>query len=232
MPPGGARPGAGHPPTNLNVPIDFDGTGRAVTITERVVETLRAGAFVKDAAARIGFPVETLREWQKVGQRAIRDVVQGNKRNRDLSFHERQCAVLAQAMTKAEAECRLMMLGDLNKLARGVQRTETTTRMNAQGQPVETSTRVVTSVPDGRSIQWFLERRHPEDFGRQRIELSGPEGGPIELGLAASAADKVRALIAEVRTARADTEDSQLYPDPAPAAAGGNGNGTSNGGHA
>ncbi len=27
---------------------------------------------------------------------------------------------------------------------------------------------------------WWLERTHPEDFARQRLELSGPGGGPIQ----------------------------------------------------
>lgn len=27
---------------------------------------------------------------------------------------------------------------------------------------------------------WFLERRFPAEYGRQRLEISGPDGGPIE----------------------------------------------------
>lgn len=28
---------------------------------------------------------------------------------------------------------------------------------------------------------WYLERKHPERWGRRRLEITGPEGDPIEL---------------------------------------------------
>jgi hypothetical protein len=36
------------------------------------------------------------------------------------------------------------------------------------------------AAKDGRLALEFLSRRHPERYGRKRLELSGPGGGPIE----------------------------------------------------
>lgn len=229
---GGARPGAGKPPTRLNVPIDFDGTGKPVTITERVVETLRAGGFIHDAAARIGFPRETLSDWRKLGQRTIRDIVQGRKRSHELTDHERECVVLAREMEKAEADAKVWMLGKLHDLGAGMKRTETTTRtrtpivgetvVTEAAVVVETTIKEITAVPDVRALTWLLEHRFQRDFGMKRIELSGPEGGPIAIETE-SAVDKLREAIAAVQATKAETDDDL-------AALGADGNGT-NGHH-
>lgn len=220
MPHGGARPGAGQPATNLNTPIDFDGNGRPTSIHERVVETIRNGAFIHDAAARVGFPVETLRDWRKVGQRALRDIVQGRRRSHELTFHERQCAKLARAMGQAEADAKMAMLARLGQLAAGMKRTETTIRTDASGAMIEQTVREITAVPDGRVITWWLTHRHPDDFGRQHVELSGPEGGPIPVSVQ-STADKLRDVIESVRESKADDE-----PDTVAAGNGHSPNGT------
>lgn len=223
MPPGGARPGAGKPPTRLTVPIDFDFDGKPVTIIERVEQALRAGAFLHDAAARIGYPVETLRGWRKVGQRTIREVVQGKRRNDELTEHERECAQLAARMERAESDAKLMLLGHLGRLAHGnVERVETKVKVGPNG-VAETTTTTMRGGPDGRALTWLLERRWPDDYGRSRLELTGPEGGPIVVE-AQSAADRLRTLIADVRRSKAETEPDAM-------AAHSTGNGASPNGH-
>ncbi len=41
---------------------------------------------------------------------------------------------------------------------------------------------VSTAAPDDwRAAAWILERRFPKDFGKQLLELSGPDGGPMQV---------------------------------------------------
>lgn len=50
------------------------------------------------------------------------------------------------------------------------------------------------SEKDWRATAWLLERYHPDEFARQRLEISGPNGAPIEM---TTALDKE--IAAEVR---------------------------------
>ena len=105
---GGARPGAGRPGTNLDKVIRYDrdpDTGEQIgrTITDVIVETMAGANFLKDAAARIGFPVETLRAWRTLGSAAIADILAGRRRLSECSAHERRCMTLVQRMEAASA---------------------------------------------------------------------------------------------------------------------------------
>lgn len=226
MPHGGARPGAGHPPTNFYAPIDYL-NGQPVSIMDRVEEALRQGAFLHDAAARIGQPVEQLREWRKIGVRVGRALIAGTKRLHDLTVHERQCGELALRMERAEAEGRMHLLALAQRQARGgLKRTEVTSKvvgstLNADGQltggtVTEHTIREITAPPDSNMITWLLGHRWPEDFGRNRVELTGPEGAAVRVEL--SAGDKLRSLIQDVRDSTSEADDEV-------AAVAGNGNG-------
>lgn len=37
------------------------------------------------------------------------------------------------------------------------------------------------AAEDWRAAAWILERRFPQDFGKQLLELSGPDGGPMQV---------------------------------------------------
>jgi transposase len=57
------------------------------------------------------------------------------------------------AVTKAEADAELRFLGQVAKHA----------------------------ATSPQAAQWWLERRRPDEYGkRERIEMSGPDGGPID----------------------------------------------------
>lgn len=46
------------------------------------------------------------------------------------------------------------------------------------------TTKTATTLPSEAMIRWRMERRFPHLFGRtSRLELSGPEGGPIEVDM-------------------------------------------------
>ena len=57
---------------------------------------------------------------------------------------------------------------------------------------------------DWRASAWLLERRHPEDYGKQRMEISGPDGGPVQ----------VQSLAAEIAAQLATVSDKEVgIPD-------------------
>jgi hypothetical protein len=51
----------------------------------------------------------------------------------------------------------------------------------ARGGGAITTLKLITKNRDWRAKAWALERTFPADFGRQRLELTGKEGGPIRL---------------------------------------------------
>jgi hypothetical protein len=59
-----------------------------------------------------------------------------------------------------------------------------------------------------QAAAWKLERRYPQDYGRQVTERQGPDGGPVEftINLAGPRAEALRALHA------ADEQDGEPVP--------------------
>jgi hypothetical protein len=218
-----------------------DGTTTDVTVMERVEETLRQGAFVKDAAARVGVAVETLRRWQATGVRKRADLMALGPDGRpklqpsDLTAHERNCVELADRMDRAEAEARTALLVLGQRLARGgVERVERTVKMDPAGNVTETIERTTTTEADPRMIQWLLSHRWRDDFG-SRVEVTGADGGAVVID-AEPVAAKLRGLIDQVRANRADSTPEALEAAMAAGANGTNGhapspNGNGNGQH-
>jgi transposase-like protein len=194
-------------------------TQRPMSALDIVEEAIRAGAFIHDAAARVGVHVETLRDWRRLGVNATRQVAQGLKRRSDLSKRERQYAELAYRMEKAEADARLLLLGTMQRVAQGgITAVETVEKVDATGNVLERTTRRSETLPDQKAAAWLLGHRWPEDFhGRQ--ELTGPEGGPVHVETT-SALDKLRNLANRppngTETPPNPTENSQNGTQPPP----------------
>jgi hypothetical protein len=206
---------------NLYEVIDYDNKGKPVSAMDRAVEAFRSGAFMQDAAARIGWPVATLRQWLKVGAEAVSAVAQGKVRAHELTPHQRQCAELHQRTVRAETDARMMMLALVQQQAAGGHtRTETTIR-TVNGQATETTTRTIVAAPDARAASWLLAHRWPEDFARRSIEVTGAGGAPIEVDVR-SAAER----LAEVIEAAGDKAAAS-----AEVVAASNGNGANGNGH-
>lgn len=238
MPPGGARPGAGRPPTDLQRVIDKrqlpDGTEVPVTIIDRVEETIRRGSMVKDAAARVGVSVETLRRWVTLGARMRQALSElddkgAPKRNpSDLSVHERNCLELVARMDKAEAEARTALMARAERLAHGgYDRVERIEKRDPAGNLLEVTIKTVTAEADFRALAWIMTHRWPADFTK-RVEVTGAAGGPV-LVEAAPVADRLREYLGEIRANR-ETYAADLAA-AATAEPNGNGHGSNGNGH-
>lgn len=195
--PGGRRPGAGRPPVDLHAPIarvdDGRGGVREVSRLDRVREVYRVCGFDKDAAARCGVAVDTYRGWLREGTRLRAALTAGTYIDEDgrprtrgqLRKAERQLVELAETVEQAETEGRLMLLGLAEQLSRGgLEAGEETVveTVTPQGSVVtERRRKSSRTLPDGAMIRWRLERRFPQDFGTRRVELTGADGGPVQV---------------------------------------------------
>lgn len=222
---GGARPGAGAPPTNLDAVVRYrpnPATGEQVglTVTDIVVETMSVGGFLHDAAARVGVAVETLRRWRTTGNAALADLANGTRRLSDMKAHERRCITLVQRMDDAEAEARTALLQVANGIANGGgTRTETTVKLlqptdddgAPKGDPIELerTTRTIEAAPDGAMVGWLLSHRWPADFNRNRVEITGEGGGPVLVD-ATPALEKIARHLADIKAAREETAPDAL----------------------
>lgn len=229
---GGARKGAGNPGINIDKAIRFDevdGEQVGRSIADIVVETMAVGGFLHDAAAKVGYPVETLREWRKLGARCLAEILAGTRRRSEMTAHQKRCMELVHRMDRAEAEARTSLLALARGLATGgLTRTETTVKTitpvvngekAAEPVEVERTTRTVEAAPDAHMVSWLLSHRWPADFGRTRVEVTGEGGGPVQVD-ARPIIDVITQHLADIRAAREETAPERLD-----AIVAGNGNG-------
>jgi hypothetical protein len=102
---------------------------------------------------------------------------------------------------RAEAEPRLTLLTVTSALARGgLEVVHTTEKQTPQGQTLERVERRSRTLPDAHAATWLLSHRYPADFAG-RVEVTGPNGGPLEVEV--SPADQLLGAVAQVRERRA-----------------------------
>lgn len=194
----------GRPPHDPYDVIDYlvhetdDGVERVpVRVIDRIVDALRGNAFKHDAAARAGISTETLRAWQAKGNRALIELLAGRKRRSDFEVHTLRCMELATEIERAEAEARSALLEVTTRVAMGgVERRKTVERRDAEGNLQDITEHTEHTLPDTRTLTWLLTHRYREEFS-DRLELTGPGGGPVELNV--SARDRLIEAIQGVR---------------------------------
>ncbi len=144
--------------------------GRRSILTKKardaIVTELREGGLTRDAAAIAGVCVDTVRRWQREGARAMRDRVD---RNIAIPRNRRAQVEFAREVAKAKAMARKDALGCI----RGAM------------------------ADSWQAAAWYLERTAPGDYGTKTgVEISGPEGGPVQVDTGGSLKDAIAAAIA------------------------------------
>lgn len=158
-----------------------DGSRREITVLDRVYETFQLGGSIEDAASRVGVARQTFYDWQRRGARLQKALIAGTTTEAQLDDEARDYLRFLDGVERGRADGKLLLLGLNDRLARGgIPITTTTTRVDAQGNVLERTTKVEETLPDGAAIRWRLERSFPLEFGR-RVALTGPDGGPVQL---------------------------------------------------
>lgn len=201
-------------------------TGRPPSLTPDVAATIvrymRMGAYIETAAAAAGRSKVTLYEWMKTGARA-------REKGRRVTAHEQACIDFLNAVDTALAESELEDVSKIATLAQGG-RQVTTVREKVQvvdgpngskiEQVVERTTNTETLAPSLAALTWRLERRFPDKYGRQRIEVTGADGGPLEFTVeerASALAQEAELFLqgaAEAAQAEASTKRRTKKPAP------------------
>jgi hypothetical protein len=173
-------------PTKLDAVLRQTGSG-PVTVADEIIERVRGGAARADAAASVGIARSTLQEWVRDGARLAARRLAGD----ELTDDEHALADFSDREAEAVAEWKVEQELQLSLLSTARSREVVTEKRDSAGNLLERTTRTEGIEPDARVIQWRLERRFPDQYGRQRLELSGPDGGPVPLDLRSAALDRL-----------------------------------------
>lgn len=197
----------GRPP-KLQQTIAHTKDGQPVTVHDRIVTSLRAGNYIEASAALAGITKQSVYEWLKIGAQASADLANDRTTLTKLTKHQRDCLAFSDAVAEAQAAAEVRDVATLSKLAEGGATVTTVTEKKDQtGNVVETTTRTEVAQPSAQVLQWRLERRFPDRWGRRRIEVSGPDGEAIPVEA------RVAGLVA---AARAFHGDGARADDPEP----------------
>lgn len=158
--------------------VSTRGDGIPVTVEERILDEIRHGSFIDAAAGAAGIERSTFYDWLKDGASAHQKQARGVR----LTASERRYATFASAVYEAEHDAETREVGGIYRLGvGGGSVTETTTVTDPDGK--ETVRVTVKELPPNlQAMAWHAERRWAAKWNRrQQIEVSGPEGGPIQV---------------------------------------------------
>lgn len=192
------RPGR---PTALDVRIQLP-DGSTTTVAERIVALLAGAVPLHTAAAAAGVNQETLRVWLNTGARIGQELAARKRTTAALTPLEKACWEFSARVATAEAGWVVDALCGIEEARRGGRKVvRTTERHDSQGAVVERTIVTEELAPNIAAAQWLLERRYPEEWGRRRLEVTGPDGGPVITSPADVAAD-MRAFLEERKAQR------------------------------
>lgn len=199
------RRGRGQP-SALNRPLELpDGT--RTTVATRILELVAQAVPLEHAAGAAGIHPGTLRDWLATGGKIAADLAARRRTRASLTPHELECWQFSADVTRVREGWIANTLVGLDEARRGGRTaTKTVTKTNAGGEVIEVVTTVEELLPNVHAATWLLERSLPKEFGRRALEVTGADGGPVEvltLSPAEVAAD-MRAFLEERRAQRAE----------------------------
>ncbi len=182
-------------------------------LIDQVVELIRQGNYQETAALACGIPSSTYHSWKARGQEA-RALIDAMGRLPEGKEGERLFLGFLEATEAARAEAESNAVVALQRLAFGGEVSEVEVHYDPETEEKIGET-IRFTKPDGTSLRWYLERSAPTRFGK-RLEVSGPDAGPIPVEVEVSARDLVRKRLASMAD-KITTPDESLPEDADPA---------------
>jgi hypothetical protein len=167
-------------------------TYRDAAVTEKIVRLVQGGNYVETAAAAAGVSVSTVRAWlKKAGEleRALRD-----DPTMTLTSDEELLVDFSAAVEKAQGEAEARDVLTIGRAAEGTKE----------------------KPGDWRASAWRLQHRSPERWGRNLVELSGRDGGPVQHENVGNPLELVAAKLDALAAARAKQAGIDREPPTVP----------------
>ena len=179
--------------------------GRPTALTPDVHATivlaLHAGNFVETAASLAGVSVASVYDWKNRGDLARRQL----DREGQIPDTEVRFLDFAEAVDHARASAEDEIVSALRSTALGG-----TVKRESRDPETGETTSIEYALPNVAAQTFFLERSAPTRWGRRNVEVTGPDGGPIDLDVKVSARETVLAALGEIaeRAGGLDAGDS------------------------
>lgn len=141
-------------------------------VTGKIIKAVRRGAHLEAAAYAAGVHPSTVYRWLADGQQDDTTPA-GPADDTKRAFRE-----FSEALTRARAKAELDMVAAVVEDAKGGAVVKKLTRTWRNGTVEE---EVTYAPPNGRVALAYLERVHPARWGRQPLEITGEDGGPIQV---------------------------------------------------
>jgi hypothetical protein len=143
-------------------------TGRPSKLTPKVqnivLEGIKLGLTYEKVANLANVSRVTLRNWFKTGQKA--------KSGPFFDFFN--------ALQKAEAEGEMRNLEKIRQASLGGQKVVTSKEIYRDNQLLEQITTTKKAAPDWRAAAWILERRYPERWGKNKLNIDQTQTSCID----------------------------------------------------
>lgn len=132
-------------------------------VRKAIIDGVTAGLTYTHVCRIVGIEYETFNQWRKKGAALL-------EKDDDGYFE------FSEMLTRAEHQTSLSMMANIRKCAQGYKLKRSF--VNKKGELITYEDDVPS---DWRASAWWLERRYPDEYGRQRIEVTGKDGGAIEV---------------------------------------------------
>ena len=148
------------------VPVD-QAPGRRITISDYVVEQIKAGIDPVNAAGVVGVTPAEFQSWMREGALVFAKLNGGASWLTEFTPEQQDCAVFADAVIRAHSAHIAVLTVVAEQGARGGLTKKTVRTKTVGGNVVEINETVETSLPDLEMVKWKLERLEPTVYGNK-----------------------------------------------------------------